>query len=75
MAASLLLKSLGVIAAWGQVVPNVFQVFYVSQNPIYAHLQRTELALLATCPFFQLQHQGLQLVFDLSIGFEKLLLQ
>lgn len=75
MAASLLLKCLGVIAAWGQVVPNVLQVFYISQNPIYASLQRMEVALLATCPFFQLGHQRPQLAVDLSLGSEKLLLQ
>lgn len=54
MADSLLLQRLGVVAAWGQVVPDVLQVLYVSQNPIYARLQHTEVALLPTCSLFQL---------------------
>lgn len=74
-AASVLLKSLGVVAAWGQVVPNVLQVLHISQNPIYARLQWTEVAPLTACPLFQLWHQRPQLTVDLGLGLEKLLLQ
>jgi len=74
-AASVLLKSLGIVAARGQVVPNVLQVLHISQNAIYACLQWVEVAPLPTHSLLQLWHQRPQLAVDLGLGSKKLLLQ
>ena len=73
MAASLLLKSLSVVASRGQVVSDVLQVLHIGQNPIYARLQETQVVPLLPGPLLQLRHQGLQSTVDLGLGLEKLL--
>lgn len=74
-AASVLLKSLGIVASRGQVVPNVLQVLHISQNAIYACLQWAEVAPLPMHSLLQLWHQRPQLAVDLGLGSKKLLLQ
>lgn len=56
MAASLLLKSLSVVASRGQVVSDVLQVLHISQNPIYARLQEMQVVPLLPGPLLQLRH-------------------